>query len=103
MRRLIGKFIFWCTAGVHDHACEKAIGQDTNGVNPFGPVAKNSDEHKIAVAIQKAMNGTVLEIGVFKPNPRGPDWTYSQYVCDPDKTLAENIAMAMHMKGLENS
>lgn len=54
------------------------------------------------VTLVKAMNGRLLEVGVFKPNPRGPDWTYELYVVDDNETIADAIAKVLAIKSLEN-
>ena len=47
------------------------------------------------------MNGKLLEVSTYKRNPNGPDWMTDYYIIDPERTLAEQIAVVMTMKGLE--
>lgn len=54
------------------------------------------------VTLVKAMNGRLLEVSVFKPNPLGPDWTYELYVVDDNETIADAIARVLAIKSLEN-
>lgn len=54
------------------------------------------------IGLIKTMNGgTVLEIGTFKPNARGSDWTYEFYSVDPEQKLSEAVGIVLTMKGLE--
>lgn len=54
------------------------------------------------IGLIKTMNGgTVLEIGTYKQNSRGSDWTYEFYSVDPEQKLSEALAIVMTMKGLE--
>ena len=48
----------------------------------------------------EAMNGKLLEVSTYKPNPRGPDWTTSYWIMD-ERPLTEQLATVLIMKGLE--
>lgn len=50
---------------------------------------------KLRVELLEAVNGRVLQIGKYKPNPHGPDWTFTLYVVPNDQTLAEAIATCL--------
>lgn len=50
----------------------------------------------------KAMNGRMLEVGVYKPNPHGPDWKYELYIIDSDERVSDAVAKVLAIKALEN-
>ena len=54
------------------------------------------------VSLVPAINGKVLEIGTYKPNPRGPDWTFELFIVPENATVASAIATVMAMKAVEN-
>jgi hypothetical protein len=64
--------------------------------------AAGNGQPSYRVTLVKAMNGRLLEIGVYKPNPRGPDWTYELYVINDNETVADAIAKVLAIKSLEN-
>lgn len=54
------------------------------------------------VSLVPAINGKVLEVGTYKPNPRGPDWTFELFIVPENATVASAIATVMAMKAVEN-
>jgi hypothetical protein len=64
--------------------------------------ATGNGQPSYRVSLVKAMNGRLLEVGVYKPNPRGPDWTYEIYVVNDNETVADAIAKVLAIKSLEN-
>lgn len=52
--------------------------------------------------VLQVMNGRVLEVCSYKPNPHGPDWTTNYWILNEEQPLAEQIAVVMAMKGLEH-
>ena len=50
----------------------------------------------------KAMNGRMLEVGVFKHNPHGPDWKYELYIIGSDERVSDAVAKVLAIKALEN-
>lgn len=56
----------------------------------------------VRVSVLQAMNGRVLEVGVYKPNPRGPDWTFELFIVPENATLAAAITTVLAMKAVEN-
>jgi hypothetical protein len=49
----------------------------------------------------QVMNGKVLEVCTFKPNPHGPDWTTTYWILNEEQPLAEQLSIVMKLKGLE--
>ena len=54
----------------------------------------------LRIDIITALNGRVLQIGKFKPNPHGPDWTFELYLVPDDQSLADAISAVLAMRGL---
>jgi hypothetical protein len=51
----------------------------------------------LRVELVEAVNGRVLNVGVYKPNPHGPDWTFKLYVVGNDEPLADAISTMLVM------
>lgn len=54
------------------------------------------------LTIIKAMNGRMIEVGIFKSNPHGPDWNYELYIIDADERVSDAVAKVLAIKALEN-
>jgi hypothetical protein len=54
---------------------------------------------KLRVELLEAVNGRVLQVGKYKPNPHGPDWTFTLYVVGDNETLPDAIATCMVLHG----
>lgn len=54
---------------------------------------------KLRVELIEAVNGRVLQIGKYKPNPHGPDWTFTLYVVGDNETLPDAIATCLVLHG----
>lgn len=50
----------------------------------------------------KAVNGRLLEVGMYKPNPHGPDWKYELYIIDANERVSDAVAKVLAIKALEN-
>lgn len=46
-----------------------------------------------------AINGRIIKMGVYKPNPHGPDWAFMLYVLNRDESVADAINTLMVLKG----
>ena len=58
------------------------------------------DHPTVRIGVMEAMNGKLLEVSTYKPNPRGPDWTTSYWIMD-ERPLTEQLATVLIMKGLD--
>ena len=47
------------------------------------------------IEVLSAVNGQILQMGTYKSNPHGPDWTYKLYIVDDSQSLPEAIAAAL--------
>lgn len=55
------------------------------------PASGLNGEHVYSVALRKAMNGVILELGAYKPNPRGPDWTYTHFLVPEGESIPDAV------------
>ena len=65
--------------------------------SPSGPRVES--EAKLRVELIEAVNGRVLQIGKYKPNPHGPDWTFTLYVVGEGEPLPDAIATCLVLHG----
>lgn len=89
LRRLLG-FPPIATSGPAN-ANEIPIGLLTSEGNIF----TETGQARTRVTMMKAVNGTLLEVAVYRPNPRGPDWTSTIYIVPAEQPLAEAVATAL--------
>jgi hypothetical protein len=54
------------------------------------------------LTLVKAMNGRMLEVGVYKSNPHGPDWKFELYIIDANERVSDAVAKVLAIKALEN-
>jgi hypothetical protein len=54
------------------------------------------------LTLVKAMNGRMLEVGVYKANQHGPDWKYELYIIDANERVSDAVAKVLAIKALEN-
>lgn len=55
---------------------------------------------KVNFGVIKAMNGTAIRVGTYKPNPHGPDWTYELYLVGEHQSLAEAFTTILAIKAI---
>jgi len=53
------------------------------------------------IAVRRAINGKVLEISTYNPNPRGSSWTTDLFVVPQDESLKDALTMLLLLKGLD--
>lgn len=55
--------------------------------------------HEIPAATQveliNAVNGRILRVAKYTPNPHGPDWTHTLYMVPEDQSLPDAIATCL--------
>ena len=54
------------------------------------------------LTLVKAVNGRLLEVGMYKPNPHGPDWKYELFIIDANERVSDAVAKVLAIKALEN-
>jgi hypothetical protein len=76
-----------------------------NEANKLGRSEVSTDESvqsgDFRIAVKRAINGKVLEISTYNPNPRGSSWTTDLFVVPQDESLKDALTMLLLLKGLE--
>ena len=76
-----------------------------NEANKLGRSEVSTDESvqsgDFRIAVKRAINGKVLEISTYNPNPRGCSWTTDLFVVPQDESLKDALTMLLLLKGLE--
>ena len=76
-----------------------------NEANKLGRAEVSTDESvqsgDFRIAVKRAINGKVLEISTYNPNPRGSSWTTDLFVVPQDESLKDALTMLLLLKGLE--
>lgn len=55
----------------------------------------------VRITVKHAINGKVLDISTYKPNPRGSDWTHELFVVPEGENLKDALTMLLLLKGLD--
>jgi hypothetical protein len=107
------KIIQWVREDIAREEAEKAEQEESEGrgarrglrlgdlLGGDGGHGFNTDA-KFRVSLVPAVNGRLLEISTYTPNPHGPDWTHELYVVEEEEKLSSAIGKVMVMKGLES-
>lgn len=89
MKRLLRKFIEWVMRNEQPRF--------------LGEVAVSSQSQNtptLRIGLMKAMNGRILEISTYKPNPHGSDWITEMFIVPEDQTIGQSVTMVLSLKGL---
>lgn len=62
---------------------------------------ERTSQPSMRFSVIKAVNGRVIEVGKFKHNPHGPDWTFDLYIVGENERLSAAIERIMVIKQLE--
>jgi hypothetical protein len=62
----------------------------------------SEDAAQLSFAVVKAVNGRIIKVSTYKPNPRGPDWAHELYIVKDDEKIPDVIARIMAIKALES-
>lgn len=52
-------------------------------------------------SFMQAMNGMVIKVARYKPNPHGPDWTYELHIVKDDETIQDAVLRILAIYSLE--
>lgn len=89
MRGLLRGMIRWALNDAHNGKVYPAIAD-----------AQRSDAApSCRINILRAMNGRILEVSTYKPNPHGPDWTSELFIVPEDQTLQQALTTLLTLKG----
>lgn len=54
---------------------------------------------KVRFSLVEALNGRLIEVSTYRPNPHGPDWTTQLYIMREDESVGDAINTLMVLKG----
>jgi hypothetical protein len=57
------------------------------------------DGTHVRFEIIDAMNGRIVRMGTYKPNPHGPDWTFKLYVMQDQQSVGDAVNLLLITKG----
>ena len=57
-------------------------------------------KNAMRLTVGSAINGHVIQIGRFKPNPHGPDWTYDTYLVPEGTDMVEALKTCITLGAL---
>lgn len=86
--------------GVIKWIIQWAMDSRTNGPLVASESVRHDSMPTFRVGVMKAMNGRVLEVSTYKPNPHGPDWTTEMFIVPEDQTLTQALTTLLILKGL---
>ena len=67
---------------------------------PLGGALRNAGGSQTSISIIPALNGRVIEIGNYRQNMHGPDWTYEHYVVPEGENLEAAMSAILLIKGV---
>ena len=68
---------------------------------PMGGALRNAGGSQTSISIIPALNGRVIEIGNYRQNMHGPDWTYEHYVVPEGENLETAMSAILLIKGVK--
>lgn len=81
---------------------EVVIGTSSPRVTkPAQQLARSQDGSITTISILNALNGRILEIGTYKPNPVGPDWTYEHFIVQDGESIETALMAILLTKGMK--
>lgn len=86
--------------GVIKWIIQWAMDSRINGPSVAAESIRHDSMPTFRVGVMKAMNGRVLEVSTYKPNPHGPDWTTEMFIVPEDQTLTQALTTLLILKGL---
>ena len=77
-------------------------GVTLRGANDVAPPLQHTEPQSgnFNISVAQAVNGRVLEMRTYKPQPRGSDWVHEYYVVPEGQSLTEALTMLLVLKGL---
>lgn len=61
----------------------------------------NETRDNFSFSFVQAMNGMVIKVARYKPNPHGPDWTYELHIVKDDETIQDAVLRILAIYSLE--
>ena len=64
------------------------------------PLGEIDESKAMRFTIVKSINGHMIQIGRYKPNPHGPDWTYDTYLVPEGTDMVDAIRTCITLGAL---
>lgn len=55
-------------------------------------------DRAMRIEIFPALNGRIVQVGTYKPNPHGPDWTWDMYIVPEGESLVDALSVLLALK-----
>jgi hypothetical protein len=81
------------------------LSNDSSAVSLEAPSrldVSDDQSDQTSFTVLRAMNGRIIKVSSYKPNPRGPEWTHELHIVKDDEKIPDVIARIMAIKALEN-
>jgi len=65
--------------------------------------ADDPSNEPFSLSVSNAMNGKVIQIRTYQPNPRGSDWKHEFYLVPEGEKLTDAVAILLMAKNLEKA
>jgi hypothetical protein len=75
---------------------------DSPQVTSLAGAEERSSTPAYRLTIINCMNGRAIEVGTFKRNPHGPDWTFDMFLVQSDERISDAVVKVLAIKSLEN-
>ena len=101
--------ICWIAGNVMWEAIERhKKGKQSSGICIGGTAVRSapstgihSNGPQTTITMYPAINGRIIEIGNYKPNMNGPEWTYEHFIVAEGEPLEPAISTIRLMKGMK--
>jgi len=67
------------------------------------PVRTDEATEQFTLSVMNAINGKVIQIRTYQPNPRGSDWKHEYYIVPEGDKLTDAVAILLMAKNLEKA
>ena len=74
---------------------------DSSAPTPPSGGSLNTNGAFTNISIVPAINGRIIQIGNYRANMHGPDWTYEHYIVPEGESLEGAMTVILLMKGMK--
>jgi hypothetical protein len=96
MRSFLRRILVWIAA-----AEAGANGKETVKLRIPGETPGMYTPPTVRLGVHDAMNGRVLEVQTYTPNPHGPDWKSEFFLVPEGENLSEAVTMLLIAKNIK--
>lgn len=96
-KRILRRWVFEAETGVGKNPTI----QDAVLASTTSSGLMEGENAQVRVSLRPAVNGKILEVGKYKPNPRGPDWSFEHYIIPEGEDITHWVTTALVSGRLE--